>query len=630
MRSKHLFDASARLAHVKVIAIGVALAAVLYRGGASQAQPSPIKCGNTTTPGGEVLPAGAGQNLEVSGGLCTVDGSVVGGKYTYGNVNIYKGGALYFKDAPIDFFAKSILVENNGLLAAGVASVVCTETSGVVNCTTGAITLIGTAGRRENGLSNSGVLAFHLYGADMGRHGAGIEYKTPVVSGVPCGIDPNAWDKGGSEKVTLPGGTVKDYFYKYDPLPYDDGSPVGYFGYKVLAASWGGTLKLYGAKGASYTTVDPDADKPDNTGTSWVRLTKSLKPQDKEMVVAGLVDWQKGDHIVITSTDYLPGHAEELVVQFASQNPDKTTTIRFTNATPEVTGVQYRHWGVQYSLAGLPSGIGPTNPDGKTPMAAMENRAAVALLSRSIVIQSEGATATDALGPKDYFGGHTVVREGVKAFQVQGVEYRQLGQGGRLGHYPVHFHMVRQAPPGTFVKDCSVNESMTRWYVLHATQGVTLQRDVGWKSIGHGFYLEEGTETNNKLYANVGIFARAAVLNTQNDRSVPGILASLDYPKIPNPPPPPPPCEPNCPTKVASPSDDVVPYHSDWDHPSVFWIMNGWNDFEYNMAAGAGTCGVCYWLLPGGISGGSRMMKWESYASEQTSGREGHRRFKPL
>ena len=24
--------------------------------------------------------------------------------------------------------------------------------------------------------------------------------------------------------------------------------------------------------------------------------------------------------------------------------------------------------------------------------------------------------------------------------------------------------------------------------------------------------------------------------------------------------------------------------------------MNGWNDFQYNMAAGAGTCGVCYWL----------------------------------
>ena len=66
-----------------------------------------------------------------------------------------------------------------------------------------------------------------------------------------------------------------------------------------------------------------------------------------------------------------------------------------------------------------------------------------------------------------------------------------------------------------------------------------------------------------------------------------------------------------------APSDDVVPFHSDWDHPTVFWIMNGWNDFENNMAAGAGTCGVCYWLLPGINSGGSRNMNWTSYASEQ-------------
>ena len=31
--------------------------------------------------------------------------------------------------------------------------------------------------------------------------------------------------------------------------------------------------------------------------------------------------------------------------------------------------------------------------------------------------------------------------------------------------------------------------------------------------------------------------------------------------------------------------------------------MNGWNDFQYNFAAGAGSCGVCYWLTPGYNSG---------------------------
>ena len=41
-------------------------------------------------------------------------------------------------------------------------------------------------------------------------------------------------------------------------------------------------------------------------------------------------------------------------------------------------------------------------------------------------------------------------------------------------------------------------------------------------------------------------------------------------------------------------------YHSDSQYPSVFWITNGWNSFAGNMAAGAGTCGACYWFVPAG------------------------------
>ena len=101
-------------------------------------------------------------------------------------------------------------------------------------------------------------------------------------------------------------------------------------------------------------------------------------------------------------------------------------------------------------------------------------------------------------------------------------------------HYPVHFHMARKTPqpvnptdpPVTFIEDSSVWDSMTRWMVLHASQGVTLARNVGYLSIGHGYYLEDATETDNKLYSNIGIFARAAVINPQNPRQVPGILAA--------------------------------------------------------------------------------------------------------
>jgi hypothetical protein len=564
------------------------------------------QCGGTTA---VQLPPGSGEDLEVTGGTCTVPA----GTYNYGNVNIYNGGTLFFQDAPIDFYAASILVENTGSLIAGMDPKLTT------------IVPIGTVGRRTvsvNGqkvMTNSGVLVIHLYGADQGRHGVGIVCKTDATTcGAPTSI--------GS--VTDPGG-VTDIFYPYTPLPYDDGkngqNQQGFFGYKVLAVSYGGTLKLYGLKGACYdgltgnTCQNSAVDVPSYTGTSWVRLAASVlgttttSHADTALTLSSPVDWSAGDEIALTSTDYLPGHAEDLTIQSGAMG-GTTTSVKLT------TPVQFNHDGVQYPL-NLPAGIGPTKPGGTDPLPAMESRAAVALLSRSIVIQSEGAKTKgadklpDAFGPTDYFGGHTIVRQGFMAFQMQGVEFKQLGQGGKIAHYPVHFHMVRQTPMNTFVKDCSVNESMTRWYVLHATQGITLQRDVGYLSIGHGYYLEEGTETDNKLYGNIGIFARAAVNNKQNTRKVPGILAAPDYGCCLPPPNP-----PNTPIPKTS---DVVPYHSDWDHPSLFWIMNGWNDFQYNMAAGAGTCGVCYWLLPGGISGMSQMEKWESYAGEQTEGREG-------
>ena len=47
--------------------------------------------------------------------------------------------------------------------------------------------------------------------------------------------------------------------------------------------------------------------------------------------------------------------------------------------------------------------------------------------------------------------------------------------------------------------------------------------------------------------------------------------------------------------------------------------MNGWNDFQSNMAVGAETCGMCYWMPPGGNSGGSQGMFWTGYASEQAN-----------
>jgi hypothetical protein len=507
------------------------------------------------------------------------------GKYSYADINIVANGSLIFDEgtnAATEFWASSIIVENNGQLTAG------TEAAP-----------FGSKG---------GTLTIYLWGKDQGSQGLATFCRSPADNSRvgQCGIPNTVWDSNGNSKVPLPGeGNVEDYFYQYEPLAFDDakvGTNVGYFGYKVLAVSYGGTLKLFGKKGATYGATL----KPKESGTSWARLDGWIPNQFGPglLAVDRAVDWEAGDHIVVTTTDYVPNHSEELVICGVSPNRMNlgyTADLTARPGTCPSKEVQWRHNGTKYPLDLLPSRLNIAKK-------AAETRAAVGLLTRSIRIISAGDAYNNQFPPpctdpcnQYYFGGQVIARQGFKAFQIQGVEFRQLGQGGKIGHYPIHFHLARKVPANTFVRDSSINESMTRWITVHGTQGVEFLRNVGFRSIGHGFYLEDGTETDNKFYSNLGIFARAAVANADNPRRVPGILASPDSYTLP------PPSTPSRSTK----------YGSDRDMPAVFWITNGGNDFQGNMAAGAGLCGTCYWQLPASISGHSRHQTWASYAAEQ-------------
>lgn len=561
------------------LCLALAVVATLA-GGAVRPAGALVQCPNG---GDETLPTGGdGQDLEVVG-----DCHVGQGLYQYGNVNVFgtreRPATLRFRDADVEFWARSILVENFGSLLAGAPT-----------------TLKKT---RANAIGPRAHLTIVLYGK---ADDPPIACKSP---GDICGVDPevwssNVWNPAVDPKrvpVTskLPGG-VTDFFYNYDVMTHHTGQDArGRFGSKVLAVSYGGTLRLVGKRG---TIAGKRDDDPSDSGRSWGRLEGSLVPGADTLVVDGLVDWTEGDHIVVTTTDYMPGHSEELIVQSAIANVRaKTTRITFANADPGVTGTRWHHHGERYALDGeAHPGIGRLDLNLK----AVDTRAAVGLLSRSIRIVSGGDTLgapfpAEATGYA--FGGHTMARQGIKTFQLQGVEFHQLGQGGAIGHYPIHFHLARKVPDDTFVKDCSIHDSMTRWITLHGTQNVLLARNVGYKSIGHGFYLESGTESDNRLFSNLGVLARAAIDNPQNPRKVPGILAA-----------------------AATESPHRFPYHSDAENPTVFWIMNGWNDFRYNMAAGAGTCGACYWLLPGFNSGRENTdepnrtrMAWRGYAAMQ-------------
>jgi hypothetical protein len=608
--------------------------------------------------------AHANQDLKVDSAC-----AVAPGEYHYRFVNVVANGSLTFTEATkskTDFWASAVIIENGGAVLAGSSP----------------LNPFGKLG---------GVLTIHLYGADLSKGdplkipGQGVLCSTKAPT--PCGIPQAVWTNNGKDplwgcgaasnapgKNCIPGlpTNVSDYFYQYGPLYGDerctDGSKwdkmsgrcqtangqVGYFGYKVLAVSFGGRLQLFGYKGTCYFHCDPKL-----THASWTRLRRRIlgddldpKSQTNDLFIVDApsnlnpenTQFSENDEFVVTSTDYLPGHSERFKVGCVNQKPGEKPTGPCVPFKPTGSGgwiqelkadhrAKWSHIGDRYGgpdsdkplSKRLPDRI-KNNFDPQLVRAGVETRAAVALLTRSIrIVSGSDADGSEfpALSQDDpcddkvvkkacySFGGHVVIRQGFQQVQIQGVEFAQLGQGGRLGHYPVHFHMARKTPNDTFVRDSSINESMTRWIVLHSTQGVLLAGNVGYLSIGHGFYLEDGSETDNRLYGNLGVFARAAVDNIQNFRHVPGILAYND----------------------GGPTG--FPYRSDNEYPSAFWVTNGWNDFIGNMAVGAGTCGACYWFVPAENSsmvdvpdslpppkncpadGMHTYMKWSGYAGLQ-------------
>ena len=163
----------------------------------------------------------------------------------------------------------------------------------------------------------------------------------------------------------------------------------------------------------------------------------------------------------------------------------------------------------------------------------------VALLDRSLIIEGakdEGAFAT--------LGGHFMVLHTPHVHQhLEGALMYNMGQEGKLGRYPLHFHMSECVHGSTLSKNV-IWESNQRCVVVHGTHNVTVSENVAYETKGHCFMLEDGGEWDNSFIRNLG--------------------AKVD--RLPR----------------------GVPRDGESDFfPSVFWITNPQNEFIGNVAAGS-------------------------------------------
>ncbi|HEU5117639.1 MAG TPA: hypothetical protein VFT74_13425, partial [Isosphaeraceae bacterium] len=120
-------------------------------------------------------------------------------------------------------------------------------------------------------------------------------------------------------------------------------------------------------------------------------------------------------------------------------------------------------------------------------------RAEIANLSRNVVVES---------ADPDGVRGHTMYHRGSSG-SIHYAEFRHLGKQDELGRYSVHFHLTGETMRGSSVIGASIWDSHNRWITIHGTNGIVVRDVVGYKSIGHGYFLETGAEINNILDHNL-------------------------------------------------------------------------------------------------------------------------------
>ncbi|XP_061623290.1 cell surface hyaluronidase isoform X2 [Phyllopteryx taeniolatus] len=278
-----------------------------------------------------------------------------------------------------------------------------------------------------------------------------------------------------------------------------------------------------------------------------------------DQVVLNLQDevqqtWHPGNQIVVASTDYSMHQAEEF------------TLLPCPHCTTRQVRIQgkplYNHVGE------IIDGV--------------DMRAEVALLSRNILIYGEMENSCYGNNlcqfySHDTYGGHIKIIGNFSSVHLSYVELKNMGQQREKSRYPIHFHMCGDVDQKggywepTYVDGLSIHHSFSRCVTIHATNGLLVKNTVGYDTLGHCFFLEDGIEQRNTFYRNLGLLTRPGTL-LPTDRNDTLCLSIKD--KV---------------YKGYTPSPST-----ECKAVSTFWIANPNNNLISNAAAGSQDAGIWF------------------------------------
>ncbi|WP_425615615.1 G8 domain-containing protein [Anatilimnocola sp. NA78] len=244
---------------------------------------------------------------------------------------------------------------------------------------------------------------------------------------------------------------------------------------------------------------------------TWVKLGETAAKGATQVTLAEPVSgWRVGDRLILTPTQN--DYGNEPVTEQRVITAIDGTTVKFAEA------LEHKHLG-----------------EGET-------RGEVGNLSRNVIVES-----ADPAGER----GHTMYHRFSQG-SISYAEFRHLGKKNVLGRYALHFHLIGNTMRGSYVQGASIWDSHNRWLTIHGTNYLVVRDNVGFGSVGHGYFFEDGTEVFNVLDRNLAV----------------GAVAGKRLPK------------------------QVLPF--DQNEGAGFWWANSLNTFTRNVAAGNDRYGFRY------------------------------------
>lgn len=337
-----------------------------------------------------------------------------------------------------------------------------------------------------------------------------------------------------------------------------------------LMVCGGGRLQFFGEDKLSFTKLAATA----NVNSNQIIVSNIIERNFDGTTSAasdGALDWEVGDQIVIASSSQ----------DYADQDVRTISAItNLGNGTSLITlnsGLSHRHYGQIETYSN-----GTRDWD-------LDLRAEVALLSRNVRVEGEAFHDTDnnfgdrarfssTLGNNgDGFGGHIMIMESAGQITVDGVQLDGLGQTGRLGRYPIHWHLAGDRS-GDVLRRTSITNSNNRGVTIHGAHNILVQDVVLHDIHGHGFFMEDAVENGNLYISNIAFGVHQVGANGAN--------INLNDPFI------------------VDTHDHVGQNASRFVSSAAYWVTNPDNTWVGNISAGSEGTGF-WFILPDSAIGSS-------------------------